>query len=556
MMGIAEMIRDGVDYHRAGHLDQAEGLYRRVLGEEPENPAVLHLLAALAHQRGQSDVALDLVRRAIAGDAGVAEFHNTLGAILQAVGKSHEALNAYRRAVSLRPDYAEAYNNMAMVLQGRGECSNAIEMYRQAAQCDPDCAEIHYNLASALKSGGRPEEAADSYKRSLELKPDYAEAYNNLAIILREQGQIEQATENYRQAIRLEPDCVQFHSNLASILQHQGRLAEAIVHCEHAVRLDPECAEGYYNLASALRDHGRCGEAIENNKHAIRLRPDFAEAHWNLSHDLLLNGDFAEGWEEYDWWRCDLKDFNYPHQYDIPRWDGESFVGKRLFVHWEQGFGDNLQFVRYLPLVKARGGTLIFESPKSMFGLFREFPGIDELVEVSSDHRPDTQFDLYAPLLDMPRIFGSTLDAIPADVPYIFADSDRVDYWRQKLAGPAFKVGIVWSGNPRHGNDHRRSCALEYFSPLAQIDAVRLYGLQKGKAGAQTRQVSPEMAVTNLGEDFKDFADTAAAIENMDLVVSVDTAVTHLAGALGKRVWTILPFAPDWRWMLGRADSL
>lgn len=556
MMEIAEMIRDAVDCHRSGHLGQAEELYRRILSEEPENPAVLHLLAALAHQKRQDNVALDLVRRAIARDAGVAEFHNTLGAILQAVGKSQEALDAYRRAALLKPDYAEAYNNMAMVLQNCGKCSQAIENYNQAVELAPDCAEIHYNLANALQSEGRHSEAADSYRRALKLKRDYAAAFNNLAITLREQGDIEQATENYRQAVRLEPDCARYRSNLASILQYQGRLAEAVAQCERTISLEPDCAEAYHNLASVLRDQGRCGEAVEQNRRAIRLRPEHAETHWNQAIAHLLNGDFSEGWKEYEWRRkTDWDASAYPHTHRKPRWDGESLAGKRLLVYCEQGLGDCIQFVRYLPMVKAMGAAVIFEAWPSLCGLLKEFDGIDELVELSFETRTRAQFDCCASIMDLPGIFGTTEGTIPASAPYIHADPARVEHWRRKLAGPDFKVGIVWAGSARHANDHNRSCSLEHFAPIGQIEGVKLYGLQKGEPARQADELAGKVAVENLAEHFADFTDAAAAIECLDMVVSVDTAVLHLAGAMGKCVWALLPFAPDWRWMLGRADS-
>jgi tetratricopeptide (TPR) repeat protein len=472
-----------------------------------------------------------LVRRAIAGDADVAEFHNTLGAILQAAGKSQEALGAYRQAALLRPDYAEAYNNMAMVFQGQGKCSQAVENYKQAAQFAPDCAEIHYNMANALKSGGRLDEVADSYKRALELKPDYADAYNNLAIVLREQGQIEQAMENYRHAIRFNPDCARFHSNLASILQYQGRLAEAAVHCERAVSLEPDCAEVYHNLASVLRDQGRCDEAVEQNRRAIRLRPDHAETHWNQAIAHLLNGDFSAGWKEYEWRRkTDWHESAYPHTHQKPRWNGEFLAEKKLLVHCEQGLGDCIQFVRYLPMVKALGATVIFEAWPSLCGLLKEFDEIDELVELSFETRTRAQFDCCASIMDLPGIFGTAEETIPASVPYIHADPARAEHWCRKLAGPDFKVGIVWAGSARHANDHNRSCRLEHFEPFSQIEGIKLYGLQKGEPARQADELAGKVAVEDIAEHFADFTDAAAAIESLDMVISVDTAVLHLSG--------------------------
>jgi len=547
-----DILQDALTFHRAGDLDRAEECYRRILAREPGNPGILHLLGTVAHQRGRHDVALDLLGRAIAADDRVAEFHNTLGAELQAIGRSDEAVSEYRRAIMLKPDYAEAYNNMAMGLQSQGRCSQAVEYYRRAAGLAPDCAEIHFNLANALRSEGRLDEAFSSYKKALELRGDYAEAHNNLAITLREQGKFEQAIDCYENAIRANPGCAAFHNNLASLLQRRGRIGEAIANCEKAVSIDPNSAEAHYNLGSALRDAGRCDEAIVQNDLAIRLRPEYAEAHWNQAIAYLLNGDFKEGWKQYEWRRkTNWHVSAYPHKHRKPRWDGKSFAGKRLLVHCEQGIGDCIQLVRYLPLVKAQGGTVVFEAWKSLHGLLKGFNGIDELAELSFNRETQVRFDAHVSIMDLPELFGTTEQTIPNSVPYIHACPIKSAKWNRDLAGPDLKVGIVWAGSARHTNDHNRSCSLEPFLPLSQIEGVRLYGLQKGEPARQAQ----ESQLTNLGEQFADFTDAAAAIDNLDLIISVDTAVLHLAGAMGKPVWALLAFAPDWRWMLKRADS-
>jgi len=265
-----------------------------------------------------------------------------------------------------------------------------------------------------------------------------------------------------------------------------------------------------------------------------------------------LSGDFHQGWQKYSWRQKTIwKDIIYPHHHKEPRWDGSTFVDKSLFVHCEQGFGDTLQFVRYLPLVKARGGTVLFEVWPSLMNLLHGFEGVDELAELSIN-RSMVKFDCYISLMDLPKIFGTTLDTIPCDVPYIHADLTKADYWRGRLDGADFKVGIVWAGKPEHGNDHNRSCELKHFASLGEIEGVKLYSLQKGDAAAHLDNSS---GIIGLADQFEDFTDTAAVIENLDLVISVDTAVVHLAGAMGKPVWTLLPFAPDWRWMLERDDS-
>jgi tetratricopeptide (TPR) repeat protein len=342
---------------------------------------------------------------------------------------------------------------------------------------------------------------------------------------------------------------------MGNALKDLGEYAEAIENYKQAVLLKPDYAEAYNNLGVALKDYGRCTEAIENYERAIQLNPDYTEAHWNRSLALLLSGRLAEGWKEYQRQYNRLNTISYPYHYEQPYWDGASFAGKKLLVIYQQGLGDNIQFVRYLPMVKARGGTVIYETKKSLVGLFEGFEGIDELVEAAPDCKPAVSFDFYVSLLDLPRIFGTTLKTIPSQVPYLYPDSAKAESWRDRIVRDNLTVGIAWAGGPAHRNDHNRSLALEVFAPLAKIDGMRLYGLQKGRGAEEAAHLPEDMAVTNLGEQFEDFADTAAVIENLDLVISVDTAVLHLAGAMGKPVWALLPFAPDWRWMLKHPDS-
>jgi hypothetical protein len=240
---------------------------------------------------------------------------------------------------------------------------------------------------------------------------------------------------------------------------------------------------------------------------------------------------------------------------DPGSWDGSGFSGKRLLIRYEQGLGDNLQFVRYVPMVKALGGTVTLETARPLLGLLEGFEGIDRLVEAAPDGQATAEFDLDVFLLDLPRIFGTTAETIPAEVPYLYADRSKTEYWRDRLDGDDFKVGVVWAGSPKHTNDSNRSCSIQHFRPLTEIESVRLIGLQKHESAVGAGQLSDEMPFMNLGEKLADFTDTAAVIENLDMVISVDTAVLHLAGAMGKRVWGLLPFEADWRWMLESSDS-
>ena len=469
-------------------------------------------------------------------------------------GRLPQAEKLYRFVLQINPNHPAALHLLGVIAHQRGQHDASVELIGKAIKNNSGVPQFHNNVGVAFKALGNLEEALAAYEKALLLNPDYAEAYNNMGNALQSKGRYAEALEKYKKAVSLKPDYAEAYRNMALTLQIQGQYADAIKSCRQALRLEPDHAEAMNTTASILQMQGRHAEAIEIYRQTLRLKPDYAEVHLNLGMALLLTGSFQEGWTEYRWRRY-TKNFIYPHRYEMPRWDGSSFVGKRLLVHYEQGLGDNLQFARYLPMVKARGGTLTFEVSKSLLGLFQGFPGIDELVEASLSAAPAAKFDLYASILDLPATFGTTLETIPADVPYLHADRARVEGWRERLSGPEFKVGIVWAGGPAHKNDHNRSCALSQFAPLAQAPNVRLYGLQKGPPAKQVGELSDKITIINLAEQFHDFTDTAAALHNLDLIVSVDTAVLHLAGAMGKPVWALLPFTPDWRWLLDRQDS-
>jgi len=556
MPTIAATLELATKHHQGGHLQEAEQLYHLVLHSNPDNPAALHSLGIIAHQTGKHDTAVELIGQAIANNPQVPQYHNTLGLVFEALGQFEQAVHAYNQAVSIKPDYVEAYHNMAIALQSQGRYVAAVDKCREAISLKGDYAEAYNTMAFSLEKQEQYVEAMESYKQALRLKPDYAEAYNHLGFVLNKQGRSAEAIEIYRHALQIDSNYAEVYSNLGIALKDQEQFAEAIKNFEQALRIDPDFAEAYYNLANSLRDEGQCIEAIDNYKQAIRLKPDYGEAHWNMSLTHLLSGNFIEGWKGYKWRRnIDLKILIGHHYTDKPRWDGTPFEGKRILVHYEQGLGDNIQFVRYLPMIKARGGTVIFETLKPLIALLQGFPGADQIVENHPDGKPSVDFDVYTSLLDMPNIFGTTLDTIPAEIPYIHAEPLKAEYWRNKLAGSSFKVGIVWAGSPTHGNDRYRSCKLKCFTPLTTIENVCLFGLQKGKAAAQMDEMAGILPIVNISKEFDDLTDTAAAIENLDLVISVDTSVLHLAGAMGKPAWALLPYAPEWRWMLNRQDS-
>ncbi len=556
MLTISQSTEKTCQKHQHGDLKEVKQLYEQLLISDPDNHDLLHSLGVIVFQEGKYNEAIELISKAIQEDGCVAKYHNTLGIILEALGKFQEAVHAYQKAVTIKPDYAEAYHNMAIALQSLGRYDAAVEKCTQAISLEPNFARAYNTRAFSLEKQKLYDEAIKNYRQALQLEPNLVEAYNHLGVLLNEQGKIDEAIKNFRQALQCDPYYAELYNNLGIALKEQEQFSEAMANFVRSIQLDPQFAEAYYNLANSLRDEGRCVEAINNYNKAIGLNPDYAQAHWNLSLTNLLSGNYLEGWKGYRWRRnADLKILTDYHKNGKSRWDGSSFENKTLLVHYEQGLGDNIQFVRYLPMVKERGGTVVYETLKPLIGLFKGFPGVDEIVEYRKDEKLSLHYDVYSSLMDMPNIFGTTVETIPAGVPYIHADPAKVEYWRKKLSGDDLKVGIVWAGSPEHGNDRYRSCSLKCFASLAEIEGVQLYGLQKGQAAGQMDEYADTIKVTNISKDFNDLTDTAAAIENLDLVISVDTSVLHLSGAIGKCTWALLPYAPEWRWMLYRNDS-
>lgn len=544
----------GAAQQSQGKFDEAINSYRLAIKLKPDYAEAHKNLGNALREKGKLDEAIASYRQATALNPNDAEAHNDLGAALQKSGKLDEAIESHRQAIRLKPDYAMAYGNLGAALKEQGKLDEAIASYRQALSLKPDYAEAYYNLGNALKIHGKTDEAIKSYKQAITLKQNYASAYVNLGLALQEQGKLDEAVEIYRQALSVKPDHAEAYNNLGAALQEQGKLDEAVESYRQALSLKSDYAEAHNNLGAALHEQGKLDEAVASYDRAIDLKSDYVDAHTNRSFALLLRENFEQGWQEYEW-RLRAKNRVSP-TFQQPRWDGSPLNGRTILVHAEQGLGDTIQFIRYLPLVKARGGHVIFKCQPDLFRLLRGCKGFDEIIKQTPTHQSAVRFDIHIPLLSLPGIFGTTLDTIPSDASYITVDPNLVTQWRMRLGhNEDFKIGIVWAGNPNHNTDRSRSCSLADFAPLADIPGLVFYSLQKGPASIEAFNPPDDMKLVNLEDELNDFADTAAVIANMDLVISVDTAVAHLAGAIGKTVWTLLPFVPDWRWLQNRDDS-
>jgi tetratricopeptide (TPR) repeat protein len=480
---------------------------------------------------------------------------NRRGIALARQGRLDEAVASFQRAVQMKPDDAVAYGNWGLALTMQGKPDEALACYRRALELKPDFAEGYSNLGRLWMDQGRIEEALACFRRALELKPEFAEAHNRLGRALQQQGKLEEAAASYRRALQSSPAFAEAHLNVGNIFKEQGRLDQAVASYHRALELKPDYADACYNLGAVFRDQGNLDGAAACYRRAVELKPDHALAHLNLALDLLLTGDWRLGWPEYQWrWRT--KEL-IPRCFPKPPWSGESLAGKTILLHAEQGLGDTLQFIRYAPVVKQHGGTVVVECQKPLLGLLDGCPGVDQLV-AEGDDLP--AFDVYAPLLSLPGILKTSIETIPATVPYVLARPALVELWRKRLAGfDGFKIGITWQGNPKYRDDRFRSIPLRYFAPLARIPGVRLLSLQKGAGAEQLAEVRDLFPVTDLAAELDEqsgpFMDTAAVMKNLDLVITSDMAAAHLAGALGAPVWVALTLVPDWRWLLDRSDS-
>jgi Tfp pilus assembly protein PilF len=429
--------------------------------------------------------------------------------------------------------------------------------FQRAIALRPDMPEAHFNLANVLRDLKRHDAAIASYNRAISLKPDFPEAYLNLGLVLQDLSRHAESCEMYRKAVSQRPNFGEARNNFGDSLRILGKYDQAIAELTLARSLLPRSVEVHSNLGNAYQDDAQLPQAIESYRRAIEIDPTNASAQYNLGLALLLKGDLEQGWPQYEW-RRKVKRLAAA-QFDFPQaiWDGSNLSGKRILLHAEQGLGDTIHFVRYVPLVATRGGGIILASQKELAPLLRRMPGIEQLITPDDPLPP---FDVHCPLPSLPGVFHTTLENLPRQIPYLSPDPAEVETWKSKLrmepADRRLKVGIAWAGRPQHSNDHNRSISVDLLRPVIEQQAVaRFISLQKGTATSQLRDLPPGVEVLDVSQDLTDFAQTGALLANLDLVITVDTSVAHLAGAMGVEVWVLIPVNPDWRWMLGREDS-
>jgi tetratricopeptide (TPR) repeat protein len=541
----------GFALHQQGKLADAERIYREVLQYQPDHFDALHLLGVIALQTRRTEQAVALIRNAIELNANIAPAHSNLGNALTDLKRPAEALASCDRAIALMPDFAQAHCNRGNALRDLKRPAEALASYDRAIALIPDFAVAHSNRGNVLTDLKRPAEALASCDRAIALMPGYAEAHNNRGNALRDLKRPAEALASCDRAIALMPDFAEAHNNRGVALTDLKRPAEALASYDRAVALEPSFAEAHHNHGNALTDLKRPAEALASYDRAVALKPDFAEAHCSRGLAHLLMGDFERGWLRYEW-RKKLDDA-VAVRFPQPLWLGEEDIaGKTLFIHCEQGLGDTIQFCRYGKLVEARGAKVVMSVQEPLRGLLNQ---ISPTIQIIGSSEAPADFDYHCPLLSLPLAFATTLETIPAEHQYIKADEELRASWSARLPQKTKpRIGVVWSGSAAHKNDHNRSMELKQFLPILSSDADWAC-LQKEVRDEDHAALHHGDRVALFGDDLRDFSDTAALLDLMDLVITIDTSVAHLAGAMGKPVWVLLPYNRDWRWLMDRDDS-
>ncbi len=512
---IDTLLRKAREHHASGSLSEAQHLYQQILETRPEN----------------------------------AEVQSKLGAALAAQGKIVESESVLRRAIETEPDLAEAHINLGNVFQIQGKLEEAVTSLRRALEINPDQTAAHVNLGNILLKQGNPEDAAGSYSSALEIEPEFSQALNGLGTAFMQQNKGKEAAETFDQALNIAPDQPEILCNLGNLLRNQGKYDEAVETLRKAIAIQPNLIDAHINLGNTLKSRGEWDGAMDSYQQALSLDPENAETHWNNAQVLLLLGRLEEGWQEYEW-RTKCDDFrSLIWKTGGPPWDGSNLDGKTILIYCEQGFGDSVQFIRYAQPLAALGATVIVKCPQKLQTLFQTVPGVDRAVTRMDKSAP---YHLQASLHSLPRLLKTDMESIPAQVPYVFPPAaSTIDLDSDGKQ----KVGIVWAGSPSHKNDQSRSMSLDYFKPLLDVEGLAFYSLQFGEPSQDINHFELGGAIVDLSGDLEGFTATAAVLAELDLIITVDTLTAHLAGALGKPVWTLLSFVPDWRWLLGRDDS-
>lgn len=546
-------LQQALALHQEGQLARAQVLYDQVLQLQPENFDALYLSGLIAAQSKNPARAVELINRALAINPGHVDAHANKGNALRKLGQFESSLASYDNAIRLRPKHAETHFNRGIALKELGKYELAISSYDRAIALNARFMAAYANRGVALAALSQHEAAVTSFDQAIHLDSGIAYTHLHRGISLHALGRLREATESYQKAIALDPGHAEAHHSLGISLLQLRRHEESIASIDRAIALKPAFTDAYVNRALAFHELRKHPAAMADYHQAIALQPNLRIAHRNLSHLHLLLGDYETGWEEFEW-RLRSDDGKASQRtFSKPLWLGqESLQGKTILLHSEQGLGDTIQFCRYAKLVADLGARVILEIQKPLVSLLAGLDGVDALVTKGSVLPP---YQFHCPLMSLPLALQTRVDNIPAAGGYLKADPGKVEKWRAMLGNKTKpRVGLVWSGNHLHKNDLNRSIPLADFASLLNSN-IEYVCLQKDVKEADRTVLATHTGIRRFDAELGDFSDTAALCELLDLVISVDTSVAHLAGALGKPVWILLPFNPDWRWLLERSDT-
>ena len=520
-----EAVNQALHLQQQGKLEDAKALYHQILAQDPKNPSALHFLGMLAWNAGDHETAFGMLSEAVNFGAPQDYIYLNFAQILRSMNRPQDAIQVIGILLAQAPDNEVACVRQAALQLQIGDANGAQINLNRVIRNNAQNPEALGLMGQALTAQNRLDEALPYMERAAALEPENINILSQLGTLLKEVDRLEDAEKIYRKALALAPNTGSILYNLASLYLHQNRLDEAIETARQALGIDPEVVEARGHVEAAA---------------------------------LLHQGNLPDGFAAYE---DRLKASTFPQDIlarnPFPRWKGQDIQRQSIIVTAEQGYGDTIQFVRYIPLLVERldpSNKILLEAPTALQ------PLLEELVHTMPDHvhlvpesAPRPAIDCWTPLMSLPHLLGTTLDTIPANIPYLSAPAEKVAHWRKKLADTSdTKVGLVWMGNPNQLRNKHRSCPIKTLAPLTGMPGVQFFSLQKDISGAP---IDLPSGIIDIGSDFQDFSDTAAAIANMDLVISVCTSVAHLTGALGKPLWVMLAYAPDWRWMLDRDDS-
>jgi tetratricopeptide (TPR) repeat protein len=544
----------GLRLLRAGEVAEAEQCGRQALAIDSGHADSLHLMGLLCIVAGQNDLAIEWFAQAIGINPDVADYFSNLATALANRGRRDEAIKSLDRALVLKPDGAELWYRMGLLLDQQTRKDEASLCFEQALKADPLYLEAANASALAHFNAARYEEAIARFERSIELGPTQAGAFHFKGICQLRLKRFDAAYRSCGHALALAPENFEIANNVGLALLKLGRSEEALGYFDRVIAVNPCFALAHSHRAGALWELHRFDEALASFDRALALAPDFAEAHWNAALLRLLLGDFERGWAEREWGRKGAIGVFVERHFAKPVWHGEMPVaGKTILLHGDEGLGDTIQFARYATEVARRGARVILEVQDALHSLLAGLEGV-ALCLKNGAALPD--FDLHCPLSSLPLALATSLETIPAPRSYLPAPTQaRVRTWQARLgARDKLRVGLAWSGNPAHSNDRNRSVPLAAMAPLLELDAC-FVSLQKDPRPADQAFLDDVRNIIDPTSQLTDFAETAALIACLDLVITVDTSVAHLAGALGCPTWILLPWTPDYRWLLDRDDS-